>query len=256
MMVKDEADIIGATVAHLLGHVDEVIVMDNGSVDATREILGGIDDRRLLVYQDEEVGYYQSRKMTALADVARMRGHDWILPCDADEIWHVNEVDYSISDFLAVKAQNVGVVKASLYDHVASAEDHPSVLNPVARIGWRRREAGALAKVCARLRPGLVVEAGNHGAHFPVALAVSGGLSVRHFPYRSVEQFVSKVVNGVAAVRAADLPWETCQHWREYAALYERGGVEAIEEIFLTWFHSPMPRSDAALIFDPAPARS
>jgi glycosyltransferase involved in cell wall biosynthesis len=89
MLVKDEADIIGTTVPHLLASVDEVIVSDNGSTDRTLLELAEIGDGRITIFRDEEVGYYQSRKMSALADAARSRGHEWVLPCDADEIWHV-----------------------------------------------------------------------------------------------------------------------------------------------------------------------
>lgn len=255
MMVKDEADIIGATVAHLLAHVDEIIVGDNGSSDATREILAGIDDRRLTVHHDEEVGYYQSRKMTALADLARMRGHDWVLPCDADEIWHVEEVERSISDLLMARPKNVGIVQGELFDHVTTEDDDGSISNPVERIGWRRREKAPLPKVAARLLPGLVIEQGNHGAHFPGRVATVGGLAVRHFPYRSLEQFVSKVVNGAAAYNATDLPWSMGQHWREYGQHHERGGIEAIAEIYETWFHAEEPLEAPDLIYDPAPIR-
>jgi len=253
MMVKDEADIIGVTVRHLLAQVDEVIVGDNCSTDGTREILEGIEDRRLLVHLDEEVGYYQSRKMSALADVARHRGHEWVVPCDADEIWHSCEVDVRIADTLAVKAKNVGIVKAELFDHVATGPLWAEVPSAVEGMPWRRRVAGKLPKVAARLLPGLVIEQGNHGAHFPGSMAVSGGLAVRHFPYRSVGQFVSKVENGAAAYAATDLPWSMGQHWREYGQHLESGGVEAIREIFATWFHVSVPEDDPTLIMDPAP---
>jgi glycosyltransferase involved in cell wall biosynthesis len=258
MMVKDEADIIGTTVEHLKGHVDAIIVADNGSTDGTREILDGYDDgHALYVLEDNEIGYFQSAKMTALADRARRDGHEWVLPCDADEIWHSCEVPRPIRETLASVAANVGTVSASLYDHVTTGPISTPTDDPVRRMVWRRREAAPLPKVCARLLPGIVLEQGNHGAHFPGRMALSRHtcLAVRHFPYRSLQQFVSKVRNGAAAYAATDLPWSMGQHWREYGGHLERGGPAAISEIYETWFHVMLPENDETLIMDPAPVR-
>lgn len=254
MLVKDEADIIATTVGHLLRQVDEVIVSDNGSTDGTREILDGIADGRLVTHDDPEVGYYQSRKMTKLANEARHRGHEWVLPCDADEVWHSEVVDVPIRDLLASQKPMVGIVTAELFDHVSTGSlADPVPVRPVEGMPWRRREKASLPKVCARLLPGLVVEQGNHGAHFPGGVARNSGLAVRHFPYRSVGQFVQKVRNGSAAYAATNLPFDMGRHWREYGEHLDRDGEAAIREIFATWFHVSDPTSDPTLIWDPAP---
>lgn len=259
-MVRDEADIIGVTVRNLQAQVDHVIVADNGSTDGTREILHGLG---VEVIDDPERGYYQSAKMTALAHLARERGAEWVVPFDADELWYSPHGE--IRDVLADLPETCAVVGADLYDHVCTAVD-PDEPDPVARIGWRRRGALALPKVAVRARPDLTITQGNHGARYSIDPAVlrDGTLVVRHFPYRSAEQFVRKVRNGAEAYRAATgLPADAGAHWRQWGAILDEHGEDAVADIFRRWYWRRRPdrverieREDQpSLIFDPAPCR-
>lgn len=254
MMVKDEADILEPVLRHLKTQVDWVFVSDNGSIDGTPGILQDLQAESaegwLTVSDDPEPGYFQSQKMTALADRAREIGHDWVVPVDADEVWY-SDSGARMADLLTALPSRFLIAEAELYDHVATALD-PDEQNPLERLGWRRKKAGVLPKVAARLLPGLVIEQGNHGAHYPGQAERIPMFSVRHFPYRSVEQFVRKSVNGAAAYAATDLPYDLGRHWREYGGHYERGGEAAISEIFHTWFWSADPEHDKTLIYDPA----
>lgn len=257
-MVKDEADIIAATVGHMLREVDYVIVADNLSTDGTLQILEGIaasSEGLLAIVIDADPAYRQSAKTTRLARIAGDLGADFVVPFDADEWWY--SPFGRIADVLAGIAPQWLVATAELYDHVATAVD-PDVANPVERIGWRRRSPAPLRKVACRWRHDLVIEQGNHGAWFEGgATVLEGLLVVRHFPYRSSEQFVRKSKNGAAAYQAAgdDLSPELGKHWRGYGAIAEAQGDEACGDIFRRWFWSPAPTDDPTLIFDPAPAR-
>lgn len=246
-MVRDEADIVAVTVAHMLTQVDHVIVADNGSTDGTRDLLADLD---VEVIDDPERGYYQSRKMTALADLARTAGHDWVVPFDADEVWY--SPFGRIADVLGGIGPQWLAAPATLFDHVPTGIDSDDT-DPVRRIAWRRVEPGALPKVAARLRDDLVIEQGNHAATFDGGTtSFVGQLVIRHFPYRSAEQFVRKARNGAEAYAATDLPWSAGQHWRQYGQLLEAYGREALEDVFRTWFWSPDPNGDESLIRDPA----
>jgi glycosyltransferase involved in cell wall biosynthesis len=213
-MVRDEADIVEQTVRHMLGQVHEVIVADNGSTDGTREIL---EQLPIVLLDDPEVGYYQSRKMTALAARAAQQGADWIVPFDADECWY--SPFGKIADILADLPQ--AVAAAALYDHVPTAVDPEGA--PLDRIGWRRHTPAELPKVACRAALPVTIEQGNHGAHYPTG-QVDGQLVVRHFPYRSAEQFVRKARNGAQAYAATDLPDDQGKHWRDYGALLDAHG--------------------------------
>ena len=170
LLVKDEADVIEWTLRHLHRQdVDAAIVADNGSTDGTREILDRLvaeTDGWLAVQDDPEVGYWQSAKTTALAHEAHERGFDWVIPCDADEMW-VAADGRTVGAWLRGVPPDVLLARAALYNYVPTAED-PADSNPFTRIGWRLAEPAPLGKVACRLRPDLTVEAGNHGASYDV----------------------------------------------------------------------------------------
>lgn len=241
-MVKDEADVIGATIGRMLRQVDHVIVADNGSTDGTRAIL---DELGVEIIDDPEVGYFQSRKMTALAMRARDVGADWIVPFDADEVWISGEG--RIADVLDALDDAALICEATVFDHVPFPGNDPAGDLPQ----WRRAAALPLRKVACRARPDLTIEQGNHGASFDFTrhpLRATGLLEIRHFPYRSAEQFIRKARNGAAAYAATDLPEDAGKHWRDYGRLSD----EQLREVFETYFSTADPEADE-LILDPCP---
>lgn len=254
-MVKDEMDIVEHTIINMVAQVDHVIVADNGSTDGTRDIL---DRLPITVVDDPDPAYRQSAKMTALAGRARQMGADWIVPFDADE-WMYSPFG-RIADVLADVAAQWLVVPAALYDHVATGCDK-AIENPVRRIVWRRDTPAPLPKVACRWREDMVIGQGNHGATY------NGGpttfdqlLVIRHFPYRSVEQFVRKVRNGAAAYAAmTDVPPDVGTHWRQWGEILASSGEGALADVFRQWYWRADPevqvRIDGErqppLIFDP-----
>src|SRR5580698_5944919 len=67
-MVKNESDIIEAFVRHNLAYVDLLVVVDNDSVDGTRDILVAmqIEGLPIVLFDDPIPGYFQSEKLTFL----------------------------------------------------------------------------------------------------------------------------------------------------------------------------------------------
>lgn len=259
-MVRDEADIVEHTLRNMARHVDRLIVADNGSVDGTRDLLAELaQELPLEVVDDPERGYWQSRKMTALAHRAGEQGASWVVPFDADEWWY--RTNGRIGDLLPTIGAGMMVVAAELYDHVPTGHD-PDDTNPVRRMGWRRQDPLTLPKVACRYRPDLTIHQGNHGCDYggvwPASVPL---LVVRHYPYRSAAQFVRKVRNGAEAYQATDLPADAGAHWRQWGAILDRDGEEAVADVFRKWFWRSDPtwpvtidgERQRPLIYDPAP---
>lgn len=249
-MVKDEADIIEGTLRHMADEVDHLLVVDNGSTDGTRDILAHLAKLLPLTVRDDfEVGYYQSRKMTAYARIAAEMGAEWIVPFDADELWLFR--GHTIAHDL--KSVDVDVVTADLFNHFPSAVD-PDGKSPFETIVWRQRDPAPLPKVAFRWHPDAVIHQGNHGVDLPEGARVAPGLEIRHFPYRNAEQFVRKARNGAAAYRATTgLPQDAGQHWIGYGRIIEQFGEQTlIDDVFKRWFWALSP-ADMGWVMDPAP---
>lgn len=250
MLVKDEADIAAFTVEHLLTQVDHVYVADNMSTDGTWDILKELDEQHpeMTLQEDHVVGYWQSDKTTALAQRALEDGHQWVVPCDADEYWYAPD-RRPISEWLKGVTPDVQIVTAVIFNHLPTVRDPAlsDVPNPFSRIGYRQREHQALPKVACRLRPDLIIKAGNHDATTSGTGMRIDGLVIRHYSWRNEDQYVRKIRNGQEAYARTNMPEDTGRHWR----MWEGQPDEALVEHFFTWFHSDTPDYDDTLIYDP-----
>lgn len=254
-MMKDEADVCADTLAQMVNEgIDGLVIYNNGSTDETGELLKKFAEEAeimVLVLDDAEMGYYQSRKMTTLALIAHELGADWIVPFDADELWYSQE-GRRFTDHLRETPDNV--VGVQLWNHYCTGKDQRTQVRPFDRMMYRWHEPGQLDKAAYRWRPELVIGQGNHtilrndipvpGAGIPIG--------IRHFPYRSLEHFIRKARNGAAAYAATNLPDSVGTHWRDYGRILETGGEAALAEVFNQWFSFPDP-SITDLVLDPAP---
>jgi hypothetical protein len=265
-MVKDEADVIRRTLEHLAQEgVDSIYLAENGSTDGTWEIVRDMRDAETLraaygthleVISDPEVGYYQSRKMTTLALHAYEEGADWIIPFDADELWTIIPGGECAGEcatlraFLERQPEGVGVIPFQNYNHYRTALDPGG--HPFDAMGWRGAEPLPLGKVAFRAGASAVVGAGNHDvAHARGRVQPYAGTRIHHYPYRSVEQFISKARNGSAAYAATDLPRSTGQHWREWGDTLREHGEAGLRKWYRDAFVFGKDPDAHGLVFDP-----
>lgn len=257
-MVRDEIDVIRGVLTHMCGEVDHVIVADNLSADGTSDVLRGLaHDLPITLVADDEPGYYQSVKMTALANQAAAMGAVWVVPFDADELWY--GVDgRRVADVLA--EQDWPLVGVPIINHLATWLDEPDP-DPFRAMVWRQPQPQELGKVAYRWEAGATIHQGNHAVDLPSLSpdpwlqSAAQPLALRHFPVRSANQLISKGRNGAAAYSAAPgLPPEYGAHWRAWGQILDTYGEGALHEAYREhWCHrSPV---DIGLIRDPAPYR-
>jgi hypothetical protein len=249
-VVRDEADIIEATVTRMLREVDHVLVADNRSVDGTDEILRSLDRVTVVVDPDPDfhVDVQQARRTTALASLAGQRGAEWVVPFDGDEVWVASD-GRRLGDVLDGLPKSVFVARAEILNHVVTERDPPGPDVP-ARMVYRRPAFQPFPKVACRTAPGLWIVKGNHRATYPGTpepRRADGLLRVHHFPVRSASQFLRKVSHQL------DLPREPMNSERlAWIRLLEEEGEDALVARFDEEHRFADP-DEAGLVLDPCP---
>ena len=241
LLVRDEQDILRENIEFHLAHgVDEILLMDNLSVDGTAEIAREYERAGCLRYffqpQDD---YAQGRWVTAMArHAARELRADWVINSDADEFWLPESG--SLKEVFAAVDPAVMAVAAPRMNFVArSGDGRPFWRRMDVRHAVSRNAMGRLlpGKVAHRAHPDVTVLQGNHGITIGGAgIPPSGAaLAIFHFPFRSRRQYVNKIVKGGSAyARNTELSAAMGETWRSHYELYLAGRLdEAIaSEVF------------------------
>jgi len=260
LMVKDEADVIGYTLKYLLTQeIDSIIISDNLSSDTTMDIVKDIKSVSPIPIElrvDNEVAYFQSKKMTSLAhEAASLFNPEWIIPLDADELVYSTD-GRTIGAVL--RSEEKEILNMPWWFHYSTELDDPREPNPYLRMKWRIKDRSVLGKVAYRYKKELVVAQGNHNVLNEQGSPVWGGestLNSKHFPHRSVRQFVRKIINGGKAYEIAGdkIPESFGVAWRLYYKHYLATGVEGLKDHYMKHFVIKDPENDGQYVHDPAP---
>lgn len=255
--VRDEDDIIEPSLRRMCAQVDHIIVGEGCSSDETRPIIERLvaEGLPITLFDDEALNYEQRDVMTGYARIAREMGAKWGLFYDTDEAWNADSGP--ITDVLDGLSADVLIVHADNTTHCATSEDDPTDPDPMSRMKWRSVDVLPLGKVACRLRDDLVIDHGNHAAHYtqhPRPRTISDVLHSRHFPYRTPEQFIKRVSIAWPMLQKSGLPESHGEHMRLYGRCLDEHGEEGLR----IWFRDGMffedPASNPKLVFDPIPA--
>ncbi|MEM8619398.1 MAG: glycosyltransferase family 2 protein [Actinomycetota bacterium] len=244
-MVRNERDIVSATVAHLLAQgVDLVVVADNNSTDGTAQSIDHlVDSGRVVVVSDRVEAFDQGLKLTRLSRWATANGASWVVPFDADE-FYFGAPDETLRDTLLNSRH--GVLCADVFEYVPSAaaieDQHRSW--SAADLVTRRSAAQALPKVVFRANYLARLSGGNHKVSHPEP--TESGLRIAHLPVRNFDQMRRKYLEGARALEAAEIPSGVGRHWSKRAALSDDqlremlrrefvGSDEVVEDPIVDW---------------------
>jgi len=214
MMVKDEIDIIEHNIDYLeTQDIDHIFVANNLSSDGTGEKLIELSGKygNITVYDDNEFAYYQPDKMNEWISRCYELGADIIIPIDADEIWYSKVDEKTLGQVL--KESDGDIFVADSIDFIPTKNDSKDK-NPIKSICHRKQNSNSFVAVAFRKYPGAYLEIGNHNVINHKGKRVFDLIGIRHYQYRSFEQFYKKVLNGKRVYDNTTYPDYMGSHWR------------------------------------------
>ncbi len=167
--VLNEDDVIEAFVRHHATFVDHHVLLDNGSVDRTIEILKKLREAglSLTVFANRAPVFSEMAFNTFLYRYAvEEQQADGVIFLDADEFLDLRRIGVGLRRLADLPADTPGL-RFRMIDYHASASDNPKDLLVPRRIRMREPVPGTTEKVLLRrVMPSwkVVVDAGNHKA--------------------------------------------------------------------------------------------
>lgn len=270
-VVRNEQDIIEPMVRHNAGLLDVLILLDNGSVDATRAIALALARElgNVVVTDSAKFGHTQSKRMSRLLNAAQSAYFaDFIVFLDADEF--IGATSRTAFHTALAKVPPGGYGEMAWCNYVLP--DGISAEDPPLSMGHRlAATTPVITKIVLRLdgrfHPGLVVEPGSHlvtrsGQVLPSVILPD--LPVWHYPVRGCAQLSAKALVGwIACLAANPRVGETllARHWHHmYRRIVDGPGLQPADLRALSLHYGdsslvlglPQP-PDPLVVHDPAP---
>lgn len=224
MIVRDEADVIPETLAHLCTWADEIVILDTGSVDGTREIIDQWqrDESRIRVLEHDPIFYSNAaRKIIFDAARSRMRRGDWFVRADADEFYPVSPPEFVARWCRGCDGQ---VFKHAFDSTLTEAEferwrsdpaSSPLEAASVRERGLKFAENDYLEPRMNRYRPSMRWHAGEFAPRRG-GVPCERRLTIEHFRYRHPMQLARRLL-----LRRLNYEHHA-SHGRRVASLYEK----------------------------------
>jgi hypothetical protein len=222
MMVKNEIDIIENNIRYLQTQdIDYFYIADNMSTDGTRQVLSELQKEyeNIHIIDDNIIGYYQSIKMNKWARDCFNDGADIVIPIDADEVWYSLNNEITLGN--AIRASDAEIFVAKSTDYIPKDTDDMFEENFIKRIINKKSNSDSFSSVAFSCRENFGLEMGNHNVNNHDGKRVDDIIGIRHYQYRSYDQFVNKVKQGKEAYDHTHFPDYMGSHWRKLGSMTE-----------------------------------
>jgi len=262
ILVRDEVDIIEENIRfHSALGVDRFVVTDNGSIDGTRETVEALSSEfDITLFDEPEQNINQDLWVSRMAMWLKDNNMaDWIINNDADEFWipKPNSLKLAIEQAIHNKGSSedaIGVIYCQRKNMIPSRESTQSdnyhfsdntysVLKNMENVDHQTSWLPANGNIIIRQLPGKVItrsnglnsiDMGNHGAQHSGKKVVSDSIDILHYPIRSYQQFLKKVVNyGSSLEKNTRFEPGTSSHLRHWYECYKEGNLESQYDLFV-----------------------
>lgn len=246
-IVKNEADCLAKTLANIKPHVDEIIVLDTGSTDSTKEIAKNAGALVHEVKWQDDFSWARNESMKHATS-------EWILILDADEI--LGESDWQGVRHLISKRQALMYyLVQTTYSNIATVLHwQPNQLNVPEAAGYSGYFESPLVRLF-RNTPQIEFRGAVHEhAHHkdPRVQAVLTMLRIHHYgKHRSDERMREKsdLYYRIGCQKLADMPNEPHAYYELAAQLMELGELDEVESYFCKALELDPNHADALLAY-------
>lgn len=211
-LVRNDSDILKDSIVHNLNNgVDALIVTEHNSSEESSKILDQFNDyilERIIEYDDV---YNQSKWVTHMARIAASYKPDWIIHCDADELWHnlkcLDEIDHNLCltkcwvNHLPYSIDNFSISEAIEYEIPLDQS--------IFGIGMQNKK-----KIIHKPDISIKILQGNHGVESDEELFQTD-VVIHHYPVRTYEQFKNKSLIGGKVYEKYQNEYHG-KHWRRW----------------------------------------
>ncbi len=231
-MVKNEVDIIEPFIRHNARYLDFMVILDNASVDDTRQIAleCARELKTVVVTDSSEFGYTQSERMTQLLLYCQSAYFaDFVLLLDADEFISAPDRQTFELSLDSIPRGGIGLMPWRTFV-ITPADIGEACKDPPRSLRHRRTSEypvyrKAVLRFDGAYRQDLQVKQGNHGVNSGrplMAKVILDDLPLLHFPVRSHEQLVCKSVVGWMAYLAKNPAARRDVHGLHWRDIFDR----------------------------------